>query len=92
MIQKMPHYGHSLRNRHWGEIIRTVYNKLNEIIEYINLDKPMNNQLKECREKNRMYASIIDHAIKLLQGATWQSMNDKFIAYNVIEILKLKVE
>ena len=36
---KMPHYGYNLARKNLGEIIKDVWDKLNEIIEYINNQK-----------------------------------------------------
>ena len=35
----MPHYGYNLAIKNWGKIIKQVWDKLNEIIEYINNQK-----------------------------------------------------
>ena len=39
-----------------------------------------------------LYKENVDKAINLLQGSTWQSMNDKMIAQRVIEILDVEDE
>ena len=38
-MRKMPHYGYNLARKNWCEIIKDVWDKLNEIIEYINNQK-----------------------------------------------------
>jgi len=35
-IKKMPHYGYNLANKKWDKIIQDIWDKLNEIIAWIN--------------------------------------------------------